>query len=618
MNYIAYKLKNIVSKMPCNHVIVSFLKNYHFCLTLIYKTDKRSFIILFLINFLTLLLPIVNLFLAKALVDILVGLLMKTTKTVEDIMIVFFLYAVSSVILTFLTEYVQKLSIIQNQNLLSYINCELIKKSVDIDIEVFDIPKNYDELTKSRENAHSLHNIVFLTLTTITNVLSLATYFIFCVSHNIYLTLMVFIILIPSILFKIKYEKASYGFDKNQMRDIRKNQYRYSLMLGKTPAQEIRFFNLDKLFLSNFLSATKVLVDAKIHFSSRRKFINLLLNLPSNLFSVAIKIYATSRIFLKNSPIGDFIYIDGIFNRLGNIISDLSANISTFIGYNDKISDFKKYFDYKETEDDVGLLKLKAINEIKFDHVFFTYPNSDKLVLNDISFVIKGNEKVMLLGVNGSGKSTIIKLLTGFYKPQKGAILINGINMKELSLENYRQLQSLVFQDFNVYSFTIRENVGFGQMLQLKNTQKIQEALLLAKFSNVVFNKESDVDLYINKEFSEDGIVLSGGERQKIAISRAFFRDGDLLVLDEPTASLDPISENHILNLLKKLYNNKMAIIITHRLANAHSMDKIIVLDNGGISQIGTHKELYKTNLLYKSLYELQSSKYNTMDSNIF
>lgn len=610
MNYIACKLKNIVSKALCSPIIKDFLKNYRFCLALIYKTDRRSFLILFLFSLAALLLPIVNLFLEKTLLDILIGMLMKTSHLSKDIMPVFVLYAVTTVVLTFLTEYIQKLSLIQNQRLLSYINCELIKKSVDIDIEIFDIPKNYDELTKSRENAHSLHNMVFLTLTTIINVISLITYFVLCASYNLYLTAMVFIILIPSILFKVKYEKASYGFDKNQMREIRKNQYQYSLMLSKESSQEIRFFNLDKLFLSKFLSVMKILTDAKTSFSFRRKLKNLLLSLPSNLFSVVIKIYAASRIFLKNSPIGDFIYIDGIFNKLGKTISDLSADISTFVGYNDKITDFKKYFNYKETDEN-GFESIEEIKEIKFEHVYFTYPNSDKAVLKDISFVIRKNEKVMLLGVNGSGKSTIIKLLVGFYKPQKGAIFVNGTNINNLSLEIMRQMQSLVFQDFNVYSFTIRENVSLGEISRLNNTQKIQEALSLANFLNAYYKKENNVDLYINKEFSEDGIVLSGGERQKIAISRAFFRDGDLLVLDEPTASLDPISENQILLLMSQLYANKMAIIITHRLANAHSVDKIIVLEDGGVSQIGTHKELYQTNKLYKSLYDIQSSKYN-------
>jgi len=522
---------------------------------------------------------------------------------VEGILIFFIVFAASNILLNFLMEFVQKFTMIQMQSLLAHINCEIMKKSVEIDISLFDMPKNYDELAKSRESAHSLHNIIFLTLSVFTNFISLTTYLVLCFAYNIYFSLIALVVLIPASYFRVVYEKVSYGFDKKQMNDIRKNQYRYGLLLSNGAAQEIRFHNICKMFVVDFIKITRELVISKIRFSSMRRLKILLLDLPSNLLSIAVKIFAIRQIFLRHSPIGEFVYVDGIFSGLVGEITNVSNNISTFIGYNAKIDDFKKYFQHKETEHEDNIdgqaCEITHIKEIRFENVYFAYPNTDKDVLNNVTFYIKPHEKVMLVGINGSGKSTIVKLLTGFYKPRKGNIFINGININNLSINSIRKLQSLVFQDFNVFSFTIRENVCLGSLDKkekesgsLLDDVRIRKSLEFSGFSNAAYNEKCDLDLYINKEFSEDGIALSGGERQKLVIARAFFRYSDLLVLDEPTASLDPVSEEKIFDMIKDKYRSKICIIITHRLANAHTMDKIIVVDNGCVTDVGNHKEL--------------------------
>jgi ABC-type multidrug transport system fused ATPase/permease subunit len=253
---------------------------------------------------------------------------------------------------------------------------------------------------------------------------------------------------------------------------------------------------------------------------------------------------------------------------------------------------------------------LEDIKNIKFDNVSFKYPDS-KIILKNISFEISENEKVMLVGLNGSGKTTLIKLLTRFYETSNGVIYINGLNIKEYNIKSLRSHIATVFQDFNVFSFTIRENVAIGDFDREKDDILIDSSLQFSNFNNEEYLKSRNLDLYINRDFENTGIELSGGQRQKLAISRAILRNSALIILDEPTASLDPITENEILDAFYRLYQDKILLMISHRFSSALKMDKILFIEDGEITGIDKHINLYNKNTHYRKLFDLQANAYN-------
>lgn len=265
---------------------------------------------------------------------------------------------------------------------------------------------------------------------------------------------------------------------------------------------------------------------------------------------------------------------------------------------------------YCESTVQSGDLPVEEIHTIEFQNVSFGYPDSET-VLEQVSFSVDMHEKVMLAGCNGSGKTTLIKLLTRFYEPDQGTILINGIDISKYNLKQLRKKTAAVFQDFNVFSFTIRENVAIGDLAQYRNESLIRNSLLFSNFNNDRYLDTGDIDLYVNRNFESDGIELSGGQKQKLAISRAVIRNAQMIILDEPTASLDPLSESEILDAFNSLYQDKTLIMVSHRMSAAIKMDKIIFMEGGRISGIGCHKDLYAKNEKYRKLFDLQADKYN-------
>lgn len=255
---------------------------------------------------------------------------------------------------------------------------------------------------------------------------------------------------------------------------------------------------------------------------------------------------------------------------------------------------------------------------IKFEDVVFTYPKTEKKILNGITFTIEPNERMALVGENGAGKSTIIKLLCRLYKPNSGKITINSIDINDLSQKQLRSVLSVVFQDFANYFLTLRENVAFGNIGKLHDNNAIKLALSQGLAEGIGINAKGDnLDMNLGK-LEENGVDLSGGQWQRVAIARACIADSSFVILDEPTASLDPVAESEMYHSFAEIMKNKGCIMISHRLASAKMCDKIIVLDGGRVTQQGSHEVLMQSGGLYAKMFSTQSAWYSVgMNSNI-
>ena len=244
---------------------------------------------------------------------------------------------------------------------------------------------------------------------------------------------------------------------------------------------------------------------------------------------------------------------------------------------------------------------------IEFQNVWFKYPNTDSYIFENLNFKINKNEKIAIVGTNGAGKTTIVKLICGLFEPNEGQVLVNNVDLKTIDKEDYQKLISTVFQDYDIYALTVLENVGGINY----DREKVMNCIASVGLKEVIERLPNSYDTNLLKVIDENGVDLSGGQKQKIAIARALYKEGGIVILDEPTSALDPLAEAEIYENFNQLSKDKMAIYISHRMSSSIFCDRILVIDGGIVSDFDTHQNLMlKKNSLYYKLFTTQAKNY--------
>ena len=592
-----------------NGRVRNFISNISFCFKLLYTANKKVFVLLALINLTMTIAPMILLFISRDIINSIVSGISGTGGSYTNVLLLIAFYFIMNIAVSFFTDYSAKISMLATQDLIKHINIRIMDKSTSMDISYFDIPQLFDEVNISRNNAKELHTMVFSLVDVLASIVQLIASLTIAISINPWFVLLVIAALLPKYLFSKKMELAAYSFDKAQSNDNRKLNYYYSLFFRKDSAREMRYYNFIPFILDNYLSLQKKVVFARNRFNNKNGLCKLLLTVPAIIVQIIISVFTIIKIARKVLTVGDYTLITGIYSALNGSIDSVMSSFAMFEGYNQKISDFKKYFAYDDGAS-LGQKEIGKINEIEFRNVSFTYPKSSEPTLKNVSFTLHKGEKIMLVGKNGAGKTTIVKLICGFYSEYEGEILINGVDLRKYNIVKLRSQMASVFQDFTIYSLTIRENVAFGDIANIGDDGLILKCLNNSSFCHESFT-DGNIELYVNKEFDENGIVLSGGQQQKLAIARAYMRNPQLVLMDEPNAALDPIAERELLEQFKELYADCMLLFISHRLSNSAGMDRILVMENGTITEQGTHKDLMQQKGEYYRMFSLQSEKYN-------
>ena len=317
--------------------------------------------------------------------------------------------------------------------------------------------------------------------------------------------------------------------------------------------------------------------------------------------------YIGIRSLQRGIPVGDFTMYIAAAVTFGNTTSrtiTLLAEIRQHCGFLEDYMVFNKTTLERETGKMLAVDSNKV--EFEFKNVCFSYPGTDKPVLKDISFKINSGESVSIVGRNGAGKTTFIKLISRLYKLDSGEILLNGININDFQYDEYMKLISVVFQDFRIFDLTIADNVGFDN----PDEGRVESALKMAGIFEFVNNLPKKINNYIGKSGGEDGVFLSGGEMQKIAIARTIYKNSPMIILDEPTAALDPMAEAEVYEKFNEIIENKTAVYISHRLSSCKFCDKIVFIDDGEVKEEGSHEELMKCGGDYAAMFNLQAERY--------
>lgn len=384
--------------------------------------------------------------------------------------------------------------------------------------------------------------------------------------------------------------------------------YLYNILYGYQNAKDLRIYKQQSLVLHGIREANNIFQTAGKRYAKEKRKKRYVAQIASVLPGGIIYLVTGIRAYKGMLDIGDVIRIAGGFVYLINGLSEMVELYSDSILISSYSGDYIDYLNMNEKKGEVSINFLKKEEYvIDFENVSFCYPNSNEYILKNVNLTIKQGEKIAFVGRNGSGKTTLIKLLCRLYDVTEGTIKLNGIDIREYNYEEYNSILSAVFQDFSLFSLKIAENIAAQEAYEEKRMQEILEKSRLMEWVNKL---QEGINTFIGKDFHEEGVELSGGERQKIAIARSIFKGAPIVIMDEPTAALDPIAECEVYEQFNDIVDYKIAIYISHRLASCRFCDRIIVLESGRIIQEGTHETLLNQIGLYREMWNAQAKHY--------
>ncbi|MBW4570935.1 MAG: ABC transporter ATP-binding protein/permease [Tolypothrix carrinoi HA7290-LM1] len=499
------------------------------------------------------------------------------------------------------------------EKLTAHINLLLMRK-VDTfpDLNRFEDQKFYDELRILQEQVnYQPMNFIGNLAQGGSSLFTLVTMVVLLFPLGFWIPFVIIITTLPQIYVSFQYEMIIWGAMYEKSPESRRMQYCSSVMLTDTYAKEVRLFKLGPLFISRYVKEFQSLHQTMRHLRGKQAFWAARLSVMSALGNGFAFYWVVQQAFRGEiSPGSVLLFVQSLAYLQQNLEQCIAVSLTTF----ETLLYMQQFFGFLESQPIMPVcipgkpVPVPMRSGITFDKVHFCYPDNRSAVV-DVSFTLEPGETVALVGENGAGKTTLVKLLTRLYDPTEGAIVIDGVDLRELDLDAWRQNIAAVFQDFSRYALTLGENIALGDIAALNDSERLRRAVQKAGIAELV-EKFPQGDLTpLGKQFG--GTELSGGEWQKLAIARAFMREeAQLLILDEPTAALDPRSEYEVYRRFVELAQGKTTLLITHRLASVRMADRILVLKSGRLIEEGTHQELLRRGGEYAQLWNMQAQQY--------
>ena len=502
---------------------------------------------------------------------------------------------------------------ILQMQLANHINSLIIRKAISLDLRFFEDPIFYDTLQNARRQADtSALNIVNSTLQMVQQVITLVSLVVLLVRFSPWLAVIVFVAAIPSFLSQSQYAERAFRAVSRRAPEARMLNYLETLLTGNETVKEIKLFGLGEPLLRRYqeLFTRFYLEDRAI--AVRRTMAALGWGLLSNLVYYSSYAWIVLRTVAGLITLGDMTMFLSIFRQSQSSIRSLLDSLNRLYESNLYLDNLMTYLELQPqlvTPANGLIAPTPILQGIEFRHVSFRYPGSDVDVLRDINLHIHPGERIALVGLNGAGKTTLIKLLTRLYDPTEGQVLLDGVDLRQYDLASLHQRFGVIFQDFVRYQFTVRENIGFGQVDALDDFARIRDAADRGGAGSVIGSLPQGYDTMLGRRW-EKGQELSGGQWQKIALARAFMRKAEVLVLDEPTSALDAEAEYEVFRRFGKLMAGRIAVLISHRFSTVRRADRIVVLSAGKIVELGSHAELIQLDGAYARLFNLQAEGY--------
>lgn len=591
-------------------MLKKIIRTNWFVIKLPFKISKYNYIFYWIIKLLLSLLPIFNVYIFKLIIDEL-HLIYTSSIMDEYIWVLLTIYLVDIVTISILGNVSNYLKSILNDKTKLYIDNLVMEHMAKIDIETFDNPENADKIDVALNSTWSIANRAYWPVDAISYLISFLSSCVVFLAYNYILGVIFLITYIPGAIISFSNSKKMDKFSIESVTENREKEYYKSLLIEKEYAKDIRIYNLKEYFFNKYKNIWETIRIKRNKIFNKGfvlSFFSLLLSYSGLIFII---VYGVSSVINKKMEIGDLSLYIGMGTQaavtMEYILYDFSSHFKIITP---RIYLFIEFLKWNPRIYENNGEKVNEFKSLTFKNVSFKYPNSKDFILKDINFTINKGDNVAIVGINGAGKTTIIKLILRLYDVSEGKILINDVDIKEISLKSLYSLFGVYFQDLTKYSLTLKESVALSEIGKIGQECKIINALEQGDCMSFINELGINLDSELTKVFDNNGVELSGGQWQKLAISRAFFKDSQFIILDEPSSALDPIAEDKLFDSIIKLSKGKTSVIVSHRLSNIILSNKIIVLESGKVVEQGTHHELMELNGKYAYLYNLQSSKY--------
>lgn len=539
------------------------------------------------------------------------------------LLIFYFLYKILNQVIGRIDTAVTRIA---GEKVVRHVKLQIMNKAKEVDIAAFDRPEFYEKLENANREAGTRPIYVLSsTFDALSKLISLITYIIVLVTapNMWWISIVMVLVSVPTAAISFYYRRKNFMYMRARSKDRRQMNYYSDIMVNKDMVKEIRMFDLGDKFTERFDGVFDGYYRGIRKLILKESFWQIAVTVLSSAANCIFFAMIAFKVFAGDIQIGDYsLYTGALTSIASNVAALISVSASVYEGtlfIDNLISFMNEKPTVVPASPSPSRVEHGSAHTVEFKNVSFRYPGTERYVLKNINLTLRPGETAVLVGLNGAGKTTFIKLLTRLYDPTEGQILLDGKDLREYDVKDLYSMFGIIFQDFGKYAVDVEENISFGDVNREHITENIVDAAKSANADEFIQKLPRGYSTPLMRYFEQDGTELSIGQWQKLAIARAFYSTSDILILDEPTASLDPMAEQEIFNQFDVLRKDKTTIFVSHRLSSATTATKIIVLEYGELVEEGTHRELMEKKGKYYELFTTQARRYieNESDASV-
>ena len=604
--------------------VKGFFTRLFYIVKLVWEASRLVLISMMLLCVLNGILPVIGAYISKDLLNEVASLIGSTASgsvmenvfvTMRPLVFLFVAYFIYLFLNRLFGRINSMVTGIAGELVVNHIKLKIINKADEVDLRSFDRPEFYEKLENAnREAGMRPIQILSATFNVISACISAVSFVAVLATLSPWAPVIIICAAIPGAVVNYVYRHRNFRYMRFHSKERRAMNYYSGLMVNKDMVKEIRILGLGGTFISKYKTEFTKYYRGLRSLIMKEGVTQIIVGLLSTLANCALFLYVAYNVVFGQGEIGDYSLYTGALTSISGYVTTLLTATATIYEGTLFINNMIEFVNEKPTV--VPTIEKPrrpakgAPHTVELVDVSFRYPGTERNVIDHVSLKLEPRDSVVLVGLNGAGKTTLIKLLTRLYDPTEGKILLDGVDMREYDPRALYDLFGIIFQDFGKYAESVSENIEFGDINRAHEREDVIAAAHRGDADGFIEKLPEGYDTPLTRMFEEDGIELSGGQWQKLSVARAFYKDSDILILDEPTASLDAIAEKEVFDRFTELSEDKLTVFVSHRLSSAVGASKIVVLEQGRIAEIGNHEQLMSLGGRYHELFTTQASRY--------